>query len=589
MSRIQILKAASIITMDPAKPRAEAVAVDTKTGEITAVGSLAEVQRSAPGVVPTDLGDTVLMPGFIDPHSHPLNGGMVTQAPAYWIAPYAKPPADANVPDFASFTNVVAFWQHIAATTKDTPLVFNGLDRLLQGAKELTNEDLDGWFGTERLVVVLDNSGHEAFFNSAVILSKWPDRKPDADPKGGSYGRYPEDGTPKAGTSNGRANESPAIFAALQKVLEDAIPDPLMSGALWYKLMASNGITMTTEHTYQTSLLAGYAALALVPDSPLRMALYHMSNEPDFDAEVNSHVPKTRLWKQGIKLWADGSPWVGTMAASFPYLDTETVRKAQIPLGPGGMKNLNYPTDVLDSFLDENAPKGWQFAFHVNGDVGLDVVLDAYEKALGKHGLLGTDHRWRVEHCGGCRGEQFTRAAALGVMISLPPFQFIYWGDLLDGKIFSSEIGSQWVQAGDAMKTGAPVSFHNDGCVSPPIPLLNIQCMVTRRTPSGTLHGPRQAVSLDDALKAHTVHAAYQLRRDHDLGSISVGKLADFVELSADPYTVDIEKLTEQVAVRGTWSHGRKIDLDRFIRQIAEIDRLLHLPLLKHLTHKRCC
>ena len=97
MSVDLILKASSIITMDPTQPRAQAVAVDTSTGAIIAVGSLTDVQAAAPGVTVTDLGDTVLMPGFIDPHSHPLLGGAVTQDPAYWISPYMGYPTYADV------------------------------------------------------------------------------------------------------------------------------------------------------------------------------------------------------------------------------------------------------------------------------------------------------------------------------------------------------------------------------------------------------------------------------------------------------------------------------------------------------------
>lgn len=82
-----ILKASTIITMDDAAPHAEAVAVDTTSGTITAIGSLADIQAAAPGATVTDLGSTVLMPGFIDPHNHLLLSGMVTQSPSYWIAP----------------------------------------------------------------------------------------------------------------------------------------------------------------------------------------------------------------------------------------------------------------------------------------------------------------------------------------------------------------------------------------------------------------------------------------------------------------------------------------------------------------------
>lgn len=125
--------------------------------------------------------------------------------------------------------------------------------------------------------------------------------------------------------------------------------------------------------------------------------------------------------------------------------------------------------------------------------------------------------------------------------------------------------------------------------VSPAIPLLDVQCMVTRRTPSGQLHGPNQAVSLDDALRAHTINAAYHMRREHDLGSIAVGKFADSVELSADPYTVDARTLTEHVQVVGTWSGGRKLDLDACVADIERIDPTEHEKLPKHVTGSRRC
>lgn len=568
-----ILKASSIITMEDAQPTAEAIAVDTSTGQITAVGALADVQASAPGVAVTDLGTTVLMPGFIDPHSHPALAGVSTQAPAHWIAPYVGYP---------TYADVQVLWKKLdAEVPAGQAILFNGLDRMLQGAPELTNTDLDAFFPS-RPVAVLDNSGHEAYFNTALIKENgWADGRPPADPIGARYGRNAD------GTSNGRAYETAALLGALGKILTTGIPHPLLSIARWYELMATNGITATSDHSYSDKLLKGYEALASVEGVPLRVGLYHMSIEPDCGEALTTSVPEALLWKNGIKLWADGSPWVGTIAASFPYLDTPVVQAAQIPLGPSGESMMNYTRTELDAVLAKYAAQGWQYAFHVNGDIGLDIVLDAYERALSENGLLGTDHRWRVEHCGACRGDQFDRAARLGVTISLSPFQFIYWGDLLDGQMFPTEIGSQWIQAGSAFKSGAVVTFHNDGPVSPPIPLLNVQAMVTRRTPSGQLHGPEQQVSLNDAFKAHTVNAAYQLKRDHDLGSIRVGKFADLVELSADPFTVDSDKLTDQVKVIGTWVAGRKVDTSAFLTAVEAIDPTEHQGIPTATT--RCC
>ncbi|MFM1964345.1 MAG: hypothetical protein RL134_70 [Actinomycetota bacterium] len=552
-----ILKADSIITMDEANPRAEAIAFDDATGKILAVGTVAQCQAAAPGVTVTDLGTTVLMPGFIEAHSHPMLGGMITQSPSYWIAPYMGYP---NIGD------VQALWTKVnAELPPDQPVIFQGLDRLLQQAEMPTNVDLDTFFPTRR-AVVLDNSGHVAYFNSAVIaFNKWPGGKPPANPSGAHFGRNAD------GTSNGVAYETAAMLEAVMPTVKDAVPHPLESAARWMQYMAGFGITATSEMTYATNMLKGYEALTTRPDSPVRMSLYHMAIDSDAGVQVDSPDP-AMLRKQGVKLWADGSPWVGSIAASFPYLDTPAVQKAEIPLGPGGMAMMNYTRVELDALLAKYAPMGWQMAFHVNGDVGLDVVLDAYEQALTENNLMGTDHRWRVEHCGAGRGDQFERAVAMGVTISLGPFQYIYWGDLLDGTMFAPEIGSQWMRWGDAVRAGAHLSFHNDGPVTPPIPLLNIQTAITRTTDTGQVHGANQIISIEDALKAETIGAAYMLHRDDEIGSLAVGKYADLVELSMDPYLADPVKLATQVKVQGTWRGGRRVDLDAFMQQIQEVE-----------------
>ncbi len=573
MPNPQIILAKRIITMNPAQPRAEAVAFDADTHLITAIGTLAQCQAATPGATVSDLGDTVLMPGFVEPHSHPLVSGLVTQSPAYWIAPYVGFPNYCDVTDL--FTKL----------DKELPagqaVVFNGLDRILQQAPQLTNVDLDIFF-PDRVAAVLDNSGHEIYFNSATIkLLNWTDGKPPADPVGGSYGRNPD------GTSNGRANELAALVTVADPVIAVAVPHPLLSGAQFYKLMASFGITSTSEMTYSTNLLKGYEALATRADCPVRISLFHMSIEPDAGDKLETPIDPMMLTKQGIKLWADGSPWVGSIASSFPYLDSAIVHKAEIPLGPGGESMMNYTRAELDEILAKYVPMGWQFAFHCNGDVGLDIVLDAYEHALATNNLLGTDHRWRVEHMGGCRGEQFDRAARLGVGLSLGPFQFIYWGDVLDGQMFPTEIGSEWMRWGDAVRSGAVYSFHNDGAVSPPNVLLNMQTAITRMTPSGQVHGLGQIISLDDAFKAQTINAAHMLCRDKEVGSIEVGKYADFVELSMDPYQADPANLASQVKVNGTWLGGHKIDLDAFITEVEAIDPTEHKD--SATTKGKCC
>ncbi|MFM7064870.1 MAG: amidohydrolase family protein [Actinomycetes bacterium] len=233
----------------------------------------------------------------------------------------------------------------------------------------------------------------------------------------------------------------------------------------------------------------------------------------------------------------------------------------------------------LQAEVDDHAGKGWQFSVHVNGDLALDVVLDVLEEGLETAGLKGTDHRWRVEHLGAAQAHQFARIADLGIHPSMSVFQFIYWGDLLDGQMFPTEIGANWIRTGDAVAAGLDPSFHNDGSVSPPLPLRNVHSAITRQTDSGTVRGESQRMALDDALRAITVHAAHAIRRDHKVGSISVGKLADFVELTADPYEVDPDHFKDQVDVAGTWVAGEKIDLDAFLAAAGVTDPAEHAHL----------
>lgn len=563
----QIIVAQSIITMDPNKPHATAVAIDGDI--ITAVGTLSECLRAQPDSTIHDISPAVLLPGFIETHGHPLFAGMATMAPAGYIAPWVAP----------KWHDVVAIFKKYQAES-DLPLVFFGFDQLLHGVAEPTAETLDAIFG-DRMVAVINNSGHGAYVTTAVLKKLGWIEQPPADPVGAKFIRGAD------GSLNGQAHELPAVIAITAPVLGSLGTNPLLQAANYYAYMAQHGITSTTEMTYGNDYQKAYETLANLPNCPLRLTVYHMSTDQGCANQIRFNAPENMLNKQGVKLWADGSPWIGNIAASFSYLDTPVVRQAGIQPGPRGEQQMNYSRAALDRVLDENAPNGWQMAFHVNGDIGFDIVLDAYEAALKKHQLLGTNHRWRVEHIGGAQEKQLKRAGELGVVTSMGPFQFYYWGDLLDGQLFSTEIGAYWQRFRTAFDAGTYPSFHNDGSVSPPNPLLNIQTAITRQTSSGTVHGKSEAIALDEALAAQTTHAAYTIFRDKELGSISCGKWADFVELSQDPYETAPEKLSSAIEILGTWLGGKRIDLDQFIREVEALDHTGY----EHLRNKRksCC
>ena len=212
MTADTILKASSIITMDPDGSRAEAVAFDASSGIIAAVGSLAECQAAAAGVEPTDLGTDVLMPGFIEAHSHPVLSGIYTQEPSHWIA---------RSQGYATYADVQALWRKLDQTLPEgQPVLFYGLERPGQGAPELTNKDLDGFFPT-RPAVVMDISGPEVYFNSATIaLNGGAAGEPPADPEAARYERNAD------GTTNGHTSEHAAVLPAAAHAQAPAMPHP---------------------------------------------------------------------------------------------------------------------------------------------------------------------------------------------------------------------------------------------------------------------------------------------------------------------------------------------------------------------------
>ena len=567
----RILTATTVITMDPDIPRAQAVAV--ADGRIVAVGSVQECTAALPGAEVIDTGAAALLPGFVEPHGHPLVSGVATLPPARSIAPW-------DAPTWADVERIFA--DAIAETDPSDPLWFAGFDALLHQHRSPKAVDLDAIFG-DRVTMIGDNSGHAAYFNTALIKQHGWDAAPPADPVASHFGRNPD------GSLDGQAFELPAVMAVAGPLLA-TMANPLLAGANYFAKMSRGGYTSTSDMTYDPKYQAGYEALAAAPSCPLRVSMWEVSTSDTYTEPVTFSTGEAMLTKAGVKLWTDGSVWVGNVAISFPYLDSEATRLAGIdPAVAGGPQSMNYSREELDAILNRAAPAGWQMAFHANGDLAIELALDAYEVALQRHNLLGTDHRWRLEHAGAGTRAHFDRAARLGVHVSMSPFQYYYWGDLLDGQIFDHDHGGPWQSFADAVASGACVSFHNDGSVSPPTPVINVQTAVTRRTRAGNVHGIDQAISLDDALRAQTINAARTLRRDHLVGSIAVGKYADFVELTADPYAVDPAQLAVSAQVAGTWVGGHRIDLTAFLGAVAGVDAADHEQLAQRPQTPRCC
>ena len=572
---MQILSASSVITMADDRPRATAVAVDD-SGRIVAVGTLDDCRGVAPDAPVVDLGSSVLMPGFIQPHDHPVPAALLCQQPAHWIAPFVGFPAWSDVENL--------FAQLRRETPAGQPLMFNGLDRLLLSVPIPDRTTLDRYF-PDHPVLIFDITGHALYFNSrATVLFGWTNATPPPDTADARWDRRPD------GTSAGVGYETQASLLALNAFLPGVVPSPLINLGAWYATLALNGFTAVGDLGFTSNYRAPMEELAGLPGCPVRYALYQTTYDPGAHNAADFGDRSPMIQRVGYKIWMDGSPTIGTASISVPYLDSDRARTAGIPVGTApGRSALNYSADEFVRLLGEFAASDTQIATHINGDIGIEIVLDGYETALRRLGLEGSDHRWRVEHFAMPSREQCLRAGALGITASMSPFQSLYWGDLLDGVLYEPSVGARWQPYRDVYDGGLRPTFHNDGYLSPPLPWLNIQNAVTRRSASGQVHDPDQALTLDEALKGHTINAAWQQKRDHEIGSIEVGKLADLVLLNTDPYDVDPTALQDTMQVLGTWIAGRRVDLDAFMASVADIDAADHMSALHAHTTLHAC
>jgi predicted amidohydrolase YtcJ len=154
--------------------------------------------------------------------------------------------------------------------------------------------------------------------------------------------------------------------------------------------------------------------------------------------------------------------------------------------------------------------------------------------------------------------EQFQRAARLGVTASFLIDHVYYWGDTLVDDLFGVERGAAWANTRAAIDAGMRISLHNDGTVTPAEPLRNLAVAITRTSRTGRVLNPDEAITLDEALRAQTLDAAWQLQADDIVGSLEVGKYADLVVLSADPYSVDPAELPG-LSVEATYLAGEQV------------------------------
>jgi len=501
---------ARVLTSEPAMPRAEAFAV--KNGRFTAVGSTSDVRNLATARTPVvDAQRMTVVPGFIDAHCHPsgveeLYGVNTNLRTVREIQSAIRQKAETTAPEL---------WI--------TGFMFDDtkLDR------PLTRKDLDE-ATTEHPVSVAHRGGHTNFYNSkAFELAGITDNTPDP-----PDGRFFRD---EKGSLNGRVAENARnVFARVGK-RETFTPEQRRDRArkgMAHMSKLFNAAGLTTVHNAGTNQDHILAYEDCRKNGELTHRAYMMiRSTPAFNGlkAANIYTGFGDEWIRvgGVKFVADGSASERTMRMSTPYVGTNDY----------GI--LTMTQDQLYDAIDDAHSHNFQVGVHANGDVTIDMVLKAYERALQK--WPDPNRRHRIEHCTLVNPDLIRRIKASGV-IPTPFWTYVYYH------------GEKWVEYGDEkvnwmfahrsfLDAGIRVPGASDYTPGPFEPLMAIQSMVTRKDYKGRVWGPKQKVTLDEALTIATINGAYASSEENLKGSIAAGKLADFVVLEKDPHDVDPDQI----------------------------------------------
>jgi hypothetical protein len=244
-----------------------------------------------------------------------------------------------------------------------------------------------------------------------------------------------------------------------------------------------------------------------------------------------------------VKYAADGSASERTMAMSTPYAGR-----------PDDFGILTMTQEEIHEAVEEAHRSGWQVAIHANGDVTIDMVLNAYERC--QREWPREDARHRLEHCSLVNPSLLQRIAD-GGYVPAPFYTYAHYH------------GEKWIEYGEEkmewmfahksfLDAGIMVAPASDHAPGPYEPLMALQSMLTRKDFAGRVWGPSQRVTLDQALKVCTMNGAYASHEEAVKGSIMAGKLGDFVVLAESPYDVDPDRIKE-IQVARTVVGGRTV------------------------------
>jgi predicted amidohydrolase YtcJ len=523
-----IIQNARVWTVDPSQPEAQAVAI--LGDRIVAVGSNQQVGPwRGPDTRLVDADGRRLMPGFNDAHVHFVDGG--SQLDNVELN-------DATSPQ--EFARRIR--ERAAKTATGSWLLGGDWDETKWSPAELPTKELIDAATPNTPVAVNRYDGHMVLANSlALKLAGITAQTPD--PDGGVIVR----------DRNG--NPTGALKDAAQDMLFKAIP-PLTHDQRRHAIeralehAASLGVTSVQNMNPDYADIAVYNEL--LNEGKLTTRIYAAPLITQVDDQVKIGVrrafggPYLRIG--AVKAYADGS--LGSATAYFfePFSDQ--------PGNRGILSDEMHPISLMRDRMMRADGAGLQICTHAIGDAGISAILDIYAEIEKQHG--NRDRRWRIEHAQHMAAKDFDRFTQLHVIASVQPYHAID-----DGRWAERRIGHDRATRTYAFRTfldhGVRLALGTDWNVAPLNPMLTLYAATTRATldgknPNGWF--PEQKLTIKEAIEAYTVGSAYAEFQENEKGSITPGKLADMVLLSADILNIDPVKILD-VKVLNTWVGGK--------------------------------
>jgi predicted amidohydrolase YtcJ len=521
-----LVTSANIYSVDDSNPKPEAFVYEQQ--QILAIGNKAELRQSYPNASTLDFGDATIVPGIIDAHVHLLSLGQALSRV-----------------DLVGAANKAEVMQRLVEFEKTLPpgqwMLGRGWDQNDWPGQELpTAAELDQAF-PERPIWLTRIDGHAAWANSAAMKFAKRDLNGSWQPDGGEIVRD------DAGKATG------VFIDNAEALIANHIPAPSkaeMRAALERAMQKTASVGLTSVHNAGTSKMVWDVLNEMADEGNLNVRYYAMADGSnamlDYLCEAGPQVdPEAMLTARAVKLYSDGA--LGSRGAALlePYSDRPHQRGLLIE-----------PPEVLKKYAERAAKCGLQVNIHAIGDRGNRVTLDALEAAS----KFENPGRHRNEHSQVVAPEDFERFKQLDVIASVQPTHAtsdMYWAE--------DRVGAERIKGAYAWQTfldnGIRLALGSDFPVERADPLLGFHAAVTRQDAKNWPDDgwyPDQILSREQALKGFTLDAAYAAFQEQQLGSLSVGKKADFVVLSQDIMQVPAEQILS-TDVLATYLNGEAI------------------------------